>query len=412
METTQQVLRREAQRARYRHAWWIALVAGVSGNALLVLAMWAAAPKPSPAAVSVMPAGAPAAPIVVSSPVAPPVIVVMPQIAPALVGGTAFGDLGPCPDPHAERPSGGLRQPTDQEIKHVAGAPSDSRWIAAWNDFDVFASRDGGASWDEVLDGPGEVVDASFDCHGRVLVLREGNGLGMRDGVREAWRAVPGVELQASDEEYAPRYQPRVVGGGRSIAIVGPHTGGVDGDGDGWAAISDDGGVTWRHADLGWYEGVATAAWSGDTLRIVVPWTDCMSEGTRLVTVTAGGQKREELDQWSWQVGLDRGTPFVLSEYCEGRATPGAREPVLCVWRGREWRALDPAPVESRGEEGVVLQLVEGPADVLILNDIAQTLTGTRLGRARTLPSGFEPLGTDLAGRVWGNDADGRLTRR
>jgi hypothetical protein len=49
---------------------------------------------------------------------------------------------------------------------------------------------------------------------------------------------------------------------------------------------------------------------------------------------------------------------------------------------------------------------------VVIRNDVVQTLSGAHLGRARTLPDGFEALGTDLAGRVWGRDADGRLARR
>jgi hypothetical protein len=418
METTQQVLRREAQRARYRHAWWMALAAGVSGNALLVLAMWAAAPRAAPAAVSVMPApvAAAPAPVIIASPVAPPVIVVVPQAAPAPAPGT-FGDLGPCPAPHTTRPTGALRQPGAGTVTHVSAAPTDSRLVAAWNDDAVFVSRDGGSSWDRVLAGPGAVLDASFDCHGRVLVLREGNGLGMRDGVREAWRTVPGVELRMSDEDYQPRYIPRVIGGGRSLAVTGPRSGSGDGDGDAWASISDDGGVSWHHADLGWYEGITHAAWAGDVLRILVPWTDCMSEGIRLVTVTGSDVQDEELGQWSFNVALDRTGPYVLSEYCDGRAvTPGGAAddiPLLCIWRpGRDWHALAPAPVEARGDEGITLQIVDGPVDVIVRNDTVQTITGSRLGRAREWPAGAAPLATDLAGRLWGTDADGALIRR
>ncbi|HUQ01491.1 MAG TPA: hypothetical protein VM261_03300 [Kofleriaceae bacterium] len=406
METTQLVLRREAQRARYRHAWWIALAAGASGNALLVLAMWASAPRAAPANVSVMPApvAASPAPIIVASPVAAPVIVVVPQPAAAPTGAQAFGDLGPCPEPHTARPTGALRQPSDATVEHVAAAPTDSRLVAAWNEDDVFVSRDGGSSWDRVLAGPGAVLDASFDCHGRVLVLREGNGLGMRDGVREAWRTVPGVELRVSDEDYQPRDMARVIGGGRSLAVTGPRSG--DGDGEAWAAISDDGGVSWHHADLGWYDGTTHAAWEGDALRIMVPWTDCMSEGIRLVTVTGSGVKDDELGEWSANVALDRTGPYVLSEYCEGDA-------LLCIWRpGRDWRALVPAAVVAHGDDGITLQVVDGPVDVIIRNDTVQTLTGARLGKARTWPFDADPLATDLAGRLWGKDTDGRLIRR
>lgn len=413
METTQLALRREAQRARFRHASWIALVAGVTGNGLLVLAMWAAAPRPVPAAVSVMPAAAPPpAPVVISSPVAPPVIVVVPAAAGSATQAQAFGDLGPCPAPYAARPSGALRQPSDQEMTHVAGAPTDSRWIAAWNEHDIHVSRDGGASWDRVLVGPGDVVDVSFDCHGRVLALRDGNGLGMRDGAREAWRTIPGVDVNIGSIDES-RYTGTVVGGGRAVAVIGPRDA-ESGDGEAWVAISDDGGATWRHASLGWYDGSTSAAWHGDTLRIVAPWTDCMSEGIRLITVTAAGAKSQELDEWMSMVALDRGAVYGLTEYCNARIDNGDDDPpALCLWRqGRDWTALDTAPAESHGEEGVVTTLIDGPVDVVVRNDVAQTITGSRLGRARAWPVGAVPMATDLSGRLWGRADDGWLIRR
>jgi hypothetical protein len=408
METTQLALRREAQRARFRHAWWIALAAGATGNGLLVLAMWAAAPRPAPAAVNVMPAAATAAapaPVIVMSPVAPPVIVVVPPVAQAPA---TFGDLGPCPAPYRERPTGALRQPTDQEIKHLAGSPSDSRLVAAWTDFDLYVSRDGGSSWDHVLDGPGQIVDASFDCHGRALVLREKNGLGIRDGVREGWRAIPGIEMKLGEDD-EPHYTSTLVGGGRSIAVVGPNEGM-----DGWVAVTDDGGATWRHVSLGWYEGRTYSAWDGDTLRVVVPWTDCMSEGIRLEVITPAGSTSEELDEWTHDVGLDRGVVYGVSEHCERSVGLDEQPPELCLWRnGRDRRtALRPAPAQSRGDDGIVMQLVDGPVDVVVRNDVVQTITGTRLGRARAWPIDAEVLGTDLAGRLWGTDADGTLIRR
>ena len=414
METTQLVLRREAQRARYRHAWWVALAAGLSGNALLVLAVWAAAPRAAPAAVSVMPTPAAQAPIVVSTPVVPPVIVVIPaQPAAAPASVLALGDLGPCPAPSAARPSGALRQPQmDDEITGFAGAPTDSRWLAVWSRTELRVSRDGGASWDRVLDGPGDLLDASFDCHGRVLALRDGNGLGIRDGAREAWRAVPGVTVRIprDDEEY-PHYQAGLVGGGRSIAVVGPKTG--DDISTAYVAISDDGGATWHHEDLGWYEGRTSTAWDGDTLRVAVPQTDCMSEGIRLVTITGGGSRSEEIDEWSQQIALHNGAVHGVSWDCPNitNVDDGLG---LCTWRqGKGWKPVPLVPVESGGgDNGFDLLLIDGPVDVLVRGLLVQTVGAGKLGRARQWPEGAEPLGTDLAGRLWGKHSDDTLIRR
>lgn len=410
METTQQVLRREAQRARYRHAWWIALAAGVSGNALLVLSMWAVAPRPAPAAVSVMPAAAPSAPVILSSPAAAPVIVVM-QAPATTAPAQALGDLGPCPEPHAARPSGALRQPRlDGEPVGFAGAPTDSRWLAVWTTSELHVSRDGGASWDRVLDGPGDVIDATFDCHGRVLALRDGNGLGIRDGAREAWRTVPGVAVRIprADEEY-PHHVPELVGGGRTLAVIGPQSG--DDDYHANVAMSDDGGATWRHADLGWYEGSAEGEWTGDTLHVMIPWTDCMAEGIRLVTVSAGGVRSEEIDEWSQQTALDRGAVHGVSWSCP--PDYNSADTALCTWRqGKGWRSVPLEPAPTGSDAGYDLFLVDGPVDVLVREHIVQTIGSRKLGRAREWPSGAEPLGTDLAGRLWGKDADGTLIRR
>ncbi len=413
METTQPTLRRQAQRVRHRHAWWIAIAAGVAGNALLVLAMWAAAPRPAPAAVSVMPAHAAPAPVIVSPPIAPPVIVVVPAAGVATAPApAAFGDLGPCPAPHKARPSGALRPPRlDGAIAGFAGAPTDSRRVAVWTDEEVHVSADGGGSWDRVLDGPGAVLGVSFDCHGRVLALRDGNGLGMRDGPREAWRSVPAMSMRVSDEA-APRYAPKVVGGGRAVAVVGNREGD---DGEAWAALSDDGGATWRHVSLGWYEGVSSAAWHRDTLQVVLPWTDCRDEGIRLVTVTPRGVRAEEIEEWAQQVALDRGAVLGVSWECPAPARDALEvEHQLCAWRdGVGWRSLLLGPVaDDGGDAGYALTLVDGPTDVVVHGASVQTIGARKLGRARAWPLGADVLGTDLAGRLWGKDADGSLIRR
>jgi hypothetical protein len=208
--------------------------------------------------------------------------------------------------------------------------------------------------------------------------------------------------MPRNDEE-RPHHQAELVGGGRAIAVVGPKPG-VDDD-DASVAISDDGGATWRHADLGWYAGKATGEWSGETLRVLMPWTDGQSEGIRVVTITAGGVDLQELDEWSAQVALDRGTVHGLALDCEdGR---------LCTWRqGKGARSLPLDPIPSGRDQGHDLRLVDGPVDVVVRDFVVQSIGARKLGRAREWPQGAWVLGTDLAGNLWGRNGDGLLIRR
>ncbi len=416
MESTGLALRRQVQRARYRHAWWTAVVAGLGGNALLVLGLWAAAPRAEGPDIAVMPAQVSAppapAPIVVTPPMVPPMIVVV--TPPPPTAGARGGDLGPCPAPHTARPSGGLRQPdVDGQLVGFNGSPSDSRLVAVWTADRLLVSRDGGASWDRVLDGPGGIVDATFDCHGRALVLRTGAGLGVRDGAREAWRPVPNIVIDVPADEHG-RYQPRLVGGGRSIAVVG--TRGEE-FGQGYAALSDDGGESWRFADLGWYEGDRiAAAWDGGALDVVVPWTDCSWEGLRRATVTASGVKEHGDLAWARQIALDGARIHGVSWDCP--QTPDTPDEGLCTWRdGHDWRPVAPPRAAgsadaTTGDDAVELTLVDGPVDVVVREHQVHAIRGAHLGRGRAWPAEATPLGTDRAGRLWGLEAGHTLIRR
>ena len=433
------MLRRHVEGARRRRGWWLLACGGVGtgvGLGGLVALALTGVRAATPPAVAVT-AAAPPATVVVAP---PPLVVVVPApapvVAPAMVAPpdpapAPFGDLGPCPAPHQARPRGRLVQPpVGDVVVGVAGAPTDSRWVATWTADHVFVSRDGGASWDRVLDGPGRVLDASFDCHGRVLVLRDvadptgalgadggadggagvgagagaSVGVGVRHGAREVWRAVPGVALRRPDDEQ-PRYPARLAGGGRAIAVVG---GRGDEDGEAVAAVSDDAGASWRHVELGWYDGVRLAAtWDDETLRVAVPWTDCMSEGLRLVTVTARGARSEEIAEYASQLVLEGGTLHAVSWECP--ATAGDRGEGLCAWRhGRGWRPV--AVPASTADDPPELVLIEGPVPVAVLGERFHTV-GARLGRARAWPPGAAPLATDRAGRLWGLQ-DGELIRR
>jgi hypothetical protein len=418
METHGLGLRRQVQRARHRYAWWLAMCAGVSASSLLALALWVStpAPRPPPAAPAV-PAEAivirdpTPAPVVISPQIVSPVIVVVPGAA-VEPPRTPFGDLGPCPAPHRAAPRGALVQPpAEATLLGVAAAATDSRWIAAWSEEQLFVSRDGGRAWLGVLDGPGRVLDASFDCHGRVLVLRAGTGLGVRDGADERWQPLTRVSVPAVEEDAAfaddPRYQPRLVGGGRRIAVIGST--GPD-LGEAIAATTADAGTTWWHTDMSWYEGAdVRGAWHGETLRVLVPWTDCMSEGVRMVTITPDGSRIEELPIWTSQLALHGLDVHAVTYGCP--ASDGAVEGgALCFFRDRQGWSQTKLEVPVR-DDVIEPTLVDGAMDVLLVDGELFPVRNGKLGRGREWPTRSLPQTVDLAGRVWGIDGDELLRR-
>lgn len=416
METRSLELRRQVQRSRYRYAWWLALCAGVAANALLALALWVAAPVPAAQVVTVVEERAAAPPMVVVAPyIAPPTVVMVPAAAapPAPPPEPApFGDRGPCPAPHRAVPPGALTQPLLSSIMGLAASPTDSRLVVAWGVDAIAVTRDGGRTWQRVLDGKGTVIDASFDCHGRVLAIRAGAGLGVRDGGREAWRAIGGLDFGTSfddeDNEYAggdARFVPHLVGGGRLIAIVGAED---SAPGEAVAAFSADAGETWWHTNLGWWEGhPITAVWRGDELDVLVPWTDCMSEGVRRVAVGQAGARTSELDVNARRLAFDGPVIHDVGWSCPDPDRDGT--PALCALRpGRDWEVTAiPGPLAEDAEP----RLIDGPADALLVDDRVAPVRRGRIGRFRPWPAGAEALTADLAGRVWGKH-DQALIRR
>lgn len=418
-------LHRHVEPTRRRQLWWWALAGTAAANAALTLGLGARSSAGGGIAVAIKveaAAPAPAPVVVVQAAPAPAPMSAPPAPVAEPVGHDPFADRGPCPAPHAGRPAGALTQPTELGyLRGIGTSPTDSRLVAAWDKESVHVSRDGGHTWGRVLDGEGWVLDVSFDCHGRVLALRRGSGLGMRDGMDEAWRPVREVELvfREGDDAEPPEpadddYAPRLVGGGRWIAVLG--AGDLDGE-DGprsMAAITRDAGATWRRVDLHYWERAdVRGEWSGDTLRVIVPWTDCMSEGLSLVTVSPGGVSTAELGGYAGQVALAGATvlaPPSTCHYAEGVGDDVAGGG-LCVWRAGRW-TLKPAPADpdARGEDRN-FDVVDGPVDVMWSGDLVYRVSARGYGAGKRWDARWRPITTDRAGRVWGLDELGVIVR-
>ncbi|MCG8416681.1 MAG: hypothetical protein MJE77_01905 [Proteobacteria bacterium] len=150
----------------------------------------------------------------------------------------------------------------------VAATPGPWAALAVWSEQQLFASRNDGASFRQVLGGPGPIGGAVFDRHARLYVVRDTRQLGIEhpDGAVE-WKALPFA--------------------GETLSVA------VGGDWFGWLAmahdqsddatlvlaLSSDGGTTWRR------QAVAAEATRAD-LRIepdgaifmVLQKEDCMDE--------------------------------------------------------------------------------------------------------------------------------------
>lgn len=417
-------LSRHVEPVRHRRRWWWALAGTAAANAALTVGLGARS-APGSLAIAIHVEAAPAAPAPPSAPVvivqAPPA---PPAVAPAVVAPpTRFADLGPCPATHARAPTGALTPPSYEPLRGVATSPTDSRRVAAWTGEQVFVSADGGRTWTGVLAGAGRVLDVAFDCHGRALALRADGGLGVVDDGREVWRPVPGLALTwpepdgdaaaaaaaAVAEVDDTAYRPRLVGGGRAIAIVGASVS-AEGDRGQRVVITDDVGVSWRSTDLGWYEGKRLpAAWTGDTLRVAVPWTDCSVEGINLVTISPRATRTDELRAYAPDLALAGNAVIARSYDCGAPGDDGDDgERELCVWRGPR-RGWAPMAVPAGGD--AELTLLDGPRDVVIAGDAIYPIGARRVGGGRPWSSAWQARAVDLAGRVWGLDEAGQLVR-
>ncbi len=256
-----------------------------------------------------------------------------------------------------------------EAVDEVSPAPSNARWIAAWNAKHLFVSTDGGASFTRVLDGPTDVLGATFDCFGHVIALRSGQ-VGVVDGERERWHAT-GAQL--------------VVGGGPDIVTLGSTS--IDRESRAQIGLSSDLGATWRyHEGLGY--AVFGVRFSGrqsadGSVRVTGSLADCMND--ELFSFTLRGDKLD----------TDRIGAWESAAY----ARYGDRELSNNSWRhigDDTWTPITGLPDAS----GRAYRPLPGPYPI-VADDTA--LFRIRKGAAQELPIHAigEAKAVDAAGRIW-----------
>ncbi len=203
-----------------------------------------------------------------------PQLVTLPVAAPPTTA-----ELRACPAPRTDAPR---FTPEDlpERVQHLAVSPTNAGWIAAWNDTHVFVSTDAGRNFRRTLDGLGDVQDVTFDCFGRVVVLRD-DKLGISESGRDTWREVPGIDMIDAGH---------LVGGGRDVIVVGNATGT---DPRARVAITRDLGVTWSYRDLTSFvessEHVRGVQRADGTIVIGIEVPDCMTDDLAWVEIRPDG---------------------------------------------------------------------------------------------------------------------------
>jgi hypothetical protein len=320
-------------------------------------------PLPAPV-VAPAPAPVPVAPPATTRPTCPPMRT----------------DAAPLPKDH-ELPRG---------VNHVTPSQTNAGWLAAWSEEKVYVSFDGGLTFQQVLDGPGNVEDVTFDCFGHPIVSR-GSKIGIRDGTRESWREVPGLLA----EEYR---QPLLIGGGPDVVVAGTGTGD---DSYTRVAISADLGTTWWYRDTGvyWDSSRASGHQTADgTIDVVFTVADCMSDPSTWVRVSNDGVL--EIEELGDVGRIKLYDDIAIATY----------PPIAGVDRGDGdigWKRFgEKAWHEIEGVSGDGLLLADGPLPRASGGARLAMYTIDRKGRAKALrpwPYGSDAA-VDRAGRLWGID--------
>lgn len=199
----------------------------------------------------------------------------------------------PAPNRHATNRAA----PAMATMTGVYASPTNVDWIATWNEASVQFSSDGGRTFHEVLAGTGRVHSVAIDCFGHVIAAR-GTQVGIRDGQRETWRDVPGIDLADRDLGSYPSAPPEVwiVGGGPEVVVVGFQAPFVDNRSR--VARSRDLGRTWSYHDLtdGGFEGshFAGRQLADGHIDLELEIVDCGGEWMETVTIDGGVVKRTD----------------------------------------------------------------------------------------------------------------------
>lgn len=315
-------------------------------------------------------------------PGAPPAKVTVHVTTPLAPGLTAMpaGSRPSCPPPRRDAPW--VSPDLPESVHRMQPAPTNAGWIVAWNDDHVFVSYDAGATFTRVLDGDGDsiVLDASFDCYGRLVVLR-GDEVGIRDGTVERWHAVPRLH----DEDARGTTTRVVLGGGPDIVVLG---GSLTGPYEARVAISSDAAASWRYVDVDAKPDLAHGQQHPDgTIDAVV--TTTLRAGDHLTWATIRGE-----DVTTRAASISESATSEIY---------GDRLLVDDFWMRRDGERND----RTLPPEASRLAPLPGPYPVLEGDDKAYRLVD---GQLRELPVTLDgaPEAVDLAGRIW-TIACGRL---
>lgn len=321
------------------------------------------------------------APVVTPAPTLAPTPASLP--APALAAAPPATIRPSCPPPRTD--AAAVKRDLPRGVNHVTTAWTNAGWLAAWSEQTLYVSTDSGATFNQVLDGPGTIADVTFDCFGHPVVLRDGGAIGIRDQNREQWRTVPGMRT----DEDAPK---ALVGGGPDVLVVG-----VDNGADTWharVAVSADLGATWWYRDLAdyWESSSVTGHQDADgTINIAITTADCMSDPTSWVRIGPDGKvERDELGDIGHIAIYD---DVAVATY--GYNDSGIYRPGWKRFGDEHWHAVNGAPQQA--------QLVDGPLARLVADSVIYTIDSTH--RAKPLrPWPYGGASVDRAGLLWGID--------
>lgn len=263
-------------------------------------------------------------------------------------------------------------------VNHVTTSYTNAGWLAAWNEDHVQVSTDGGLTFTQMLDGPGQVRDVTFDCFGRAVVLRDGARIGINDNGHERWRTIPG--MRTDDDSPAA-----LVGGGPDVITVGVTST------ESWharMAITSDLGRTWWFRDLEdyWEQSRVTGHQNADgMIDIAITTADCMSDPTTWVRVMPDGKVlRDELG--------DVGRIHVFDNFA------------IANFDGTSWKRFGaPENAWTHVTEAEEQLIVDGPVPRLIW-DYQVLLVDKRVEAAPLREWHHDNATVDRAGRLWAID--------
>jgi hypothetical protein len=285
-----------------------------------------------------------------------------------------------CPPPRTDATAAAKRD-LPRGVDHVATSLTNAGWLAAWSSHDVHVSLDGGATFQQVLDGPGDVDDVTFDCFGHPIVSR-GDQIGVRDGTRESWHAVLGFQFNENQH-------PILIGGGPDIVIAGEPIGDESRT---QLAISSDLAASWWYRNTGvyWDEARATGRQAADgTVDIVFTVADCMSDPSTWVRMQPDGTIATD----------ELGDIGHIELYGDVAIATWALDDVK---RGIGWKKFGSDAWHAiKGVPDGDAVLVDGPLPRIVVDNVIYTVDGSRAKALRPWPYGV-PASVDRAGQLWG----------